>query len=155
MPPGADTYRQAIESVAMRLGVALRPIEVRGRDELERAFATMVQERADALIVAQDPVLFLARDQVTRQAAAHRLPAMYGNREYVDVGGLMSYGPNIVDQWRRAASYVDRILKGARPSELPIEQPTRFDLIINLRTSKALGLTIPPSLLVKADQATE
>jgi putative ABC transport system substrate-binding protein len=115
----------------------------------------MVRERADAALVAQDPVLISARSQVVREAARSRLPAMYGNTEYVEAGGLMSYGPSVAYQFRRAASYVDRILKGARPGELAVEQPTKFELAINLKTAKALGLTIPPSLLQRADQVIE
>jgi putative tryptophan/tyrosine transport system substrate-binding protein len=155
VPPGSDTYRKAVESAATRLGVTLRPTQVRGRDEFERAFTIMVQERADAVVVAQDPLLFSARSQLALQAATHRLPAMYGNREYVEAGGLMSYGPNIADQWRHAATYVDKILKGTKPGDLPIEQPTRFELVINLKTAKALGLTIPPLLLTRADQVID
>jgi putative ABC transport system substrate-binding protein len=155
VPPGSDTYRKAVESAATRLGVTLQPTQVRGRDEFERAFTTMVQTRADAVVVAQDPLLFSARSQLALQAATHRLPTMYGNREYVEAGGLMSYGPNIADQWRHAATYVDKILKGTKPGDIPIEQPTKFELVINLRTAKALGLTIPPLLLTRADHVIE
>jgi putative tryptophan/tyrosine transport system substrate-binding protein len=155
VPPGAEAYRKVVESAATRLGVRLQPTQVRGRDDLERAFKDMVREHADAALVAQDPVLLSARSHVVLQAARYRLPTMYGNMEYVEVGGLMSYGPSIAHQFRRAASYVDRILKGAKPADLPIEQPTKFELVINLKTAKALGLTIPPSLLQRADQVIE
>ncbi len=155
VPPGAEAYRKVVESAATRLGVRLQPTQVRGRDDLERAFKDMVREHAYAALVAQDPVLLSARSHVGRQAARYRLPTMYGNMEYVEVGGLMSYGPSIAHQFRRAASYVDRILKGAKPADLPIEQPTKFELVINLKTAKALGLTIPPSLLQRADQVIE
>jgi putative ABC transport system substrate-binding protein len=152
VPPGAGTYKNSVESAARNLGVTFQSVEIRGRNEFERAFTAMVRERADAVLVAQDPVLFSARSQVVLQAARHRLPAMYGNREYVEVGGLMSYGPSIAHQFRRAATFVDKILKGAKPSDLPIEQPTKFEFVVNLKTAKALGLTIPPSVLVRADE---
>ena len=114
-PPGADTYRKVAESAARRLGVALQVVEVRGRNELEDAFAAMVRERADGVWVLPDPLTFTARSQVVALAAKHRLPDVYWQREYVDGGGLISYGSNVAEQFRRAASYVDRILKGARP----------------------------------------
>jgi putative ABC transport system substrate-binding protein len=155
LPPGAESYRKVVEDAARRLGVRLQPTAIRGHDDVERAFKDMVRERADAALVAQDPVLISARSQVAREAAKSRLPAMYGNTEYVEAGGLMSYGPSIVHQFRRAATYVDRILKGARPGDLAVEQPTKFELAINLKAAKALGLTIPPSLLQRADHVIE
>jgi putative ABC transport system substrate-binding protein len=155
VPPGAETYRKAVESAAARLGVRLQPSQVREHNGLDRAFKDMVRERADAVLVAQDPVLFSARSYVALRAATYRLPAMYGNTEYVEVGGLMSYGPSLAHQFRRAATYVDKILKGANPADLPVEQPTKFDLVINLTTAKVLGLRIPPSLLQRADQVIE
>jgi putative ABC transport system substrate-binding protein len=115
----------------------------------------MVRERANGVVVAQDPIALGSRSQVVLLAARSRLPAVYGVREFAEVGGLMSYGPNIADQFRRAAFYVDRILKGAKPGDLPVEQATKFELVINLKTAKALGLTIPPSLLARADQVIE
>jgi putative ABC transport system substrate-binding protein len=155
VPPGAETYRKVVESAATRLGVRLQPSQVRERNDLDRAFKDMVRERADAVLVAQDPVLFSARSHVVLQAATYRLPAMYGNTEYVEVGGLMSYGPSIAHQFRRAATYVDKILKGAKPGDLPVEQPTKFELVINLKAAKGLGLTIPQSLRQRADQVIE
>ena len=155
VPPGAEAYRKVVQSAATRLGVRLQATQVRGRDDLERAFKDMVREHANAVLVAQDPVLFSARGHVVLQAARYRLPTMYGNTEYVEVGGLMSYGPSIAHQFRRAAAYVDRVLKGAKPADLPIEQPTKFELVINLKTARSLGLTIPPSLLQRADQVIE
>ena len=152
VPQGAETYRKVAESAARKLGVTLQLVEVRGRNEFEGAFAAMLRERADAVLVAQDPLFISARSQVVLLAARHRLPAVYGNSEYAEVGGLMSYGPNIAQQFRRAAVYVDKILKGAKPGDLAVEQPTKFELVLNLRTAKALGLTIPPSLLLRADQ---
>jgi putative ABC transport system substrate-binding protein len=155
VPLGAGTYKNAVESTARKLGVSFQSVEVRGRDEFESAFAAMVRERANGLVVASDPVLFGPRSQVVLLAGKNRLPAVYTQREFVDVGGLISYGTNLADQFRRAAIYVDKILKGAKPGELAVEQATKFELVINLKTAKALGLTIPPSLLQRADQVIE
>jgi putative ABC transport system substrate-binding protein len=130
-------------------------VAVRAREELEDAFAALRRFRVDGLMVVQDPVLYSARTQVVRLAASHRLPAVYALSEFVEAGGLMSYGVNIARQFRRAAVYVDKILNGAKPSELPVEQATQFELVINLMTAKALGLKIPPSLLARADQVIE
>ncbi len=155
VPPGADTSRNAVESAARNLGIAFQSVEVRGRNEFEGAFAAMVRERADGVVVAQDPVTFGSRSQVALLAARSRLPAVYGVKEFAEAGGLMSYGPNIADQFRRAAIYVDKILKGEKAADLPVEQPTKFELVVNLKTAKALGLTIPPSLLQRADLVIE
>jgi putative ABC transport system substrate-binding protein len=111
--------------------------------------------RAEAMLVFDDPMILSSRARLVALAAKRRLPTMYGTREFPDTGGLLSYGPNLLDQYRRTATYVDKILKGAKPSDLPIELPTKFDLVINLKTAKALGLTIPPSLLQRADQVIE
>jgi putative tryptophan/tyrosine transport system substrate-binding protein len=155
VPPGAGTSRNVLENAARNLGVAFQSVEVRGRDEIEGAFAAMVRERANGLVVAQHPVTFAARSQILLLAARSRLPAVYGVRKFPEAGGLMSYGPNIADQFRRAALYVDRILKGARPGDLPIEQPTKVELVINLKTAHALGLTIPGSLLQRGAEVIE
>ena len=155
VPPGADIYRKAVEAAARKLGMTFRTIEVRTRQELDGAFAAIVRDRAEGVVVLQDPVFFSARAEIVRLATTHRLPGVYAQSEFVEIGGLMSYGVNIADQFRRAAVYVDRILKGAKPGDLPIEQPTKFELVINLKTAKALGLTIPPSLLARADQVIE
>lgn len=112
-------------------------------------------ERAAGLIVFDDPMLWSYRKQIVALAAKRRLPTMYGFREFVDEGGLMSYGPDRVDHYRRTALYVDKILRGAKPADLPVEQPTKFALVINMKTTKALGLTIPPSLRLQADQLVE
>jgi putative ABC transport system substrate-binding protein len=130
-------------------------VEVRARDELEAAFEAIVRERADGVWVLPDPLTFTARNQVVTLAAKHRLPAVYWQREYVDSGGLISYGANVADHFRRAAWYVDRILKGAKPGDLPVEQAAKFELVINLKTARALGLTIPPSLLLRADDVIQ
>jgi ABC-type uncharacterized transport system substrate-binding protein len=155
VPPGAGNYKNVVESAARNLGLAFQSVEVRGRNEFEGAFAAMVRERANGVVVAADPVMFGPRSQVVLLAARSRLPAVYGQREFAEAGGLMSYGPSIADQFRRAAIYVDKILKGAKPGDLAVEQTAKFELVINLKTAKALGLTIPPSLLVQADHLIE
>ena len=155
VPPGAGTYRNVVESAARKLGVTFQSVEVRGRNEFEGAFAAMVRERADGVVVAGDPVIFGPRSQVVLLAARSRLPAVYPQREFAEAGGLMSYGPNVVDQFRRAATYADKILKGAKPGDLPVEQATKFEFIINLKTAKALGLTIPQSVLIRADHVIQ
>jgi len=155
VPLGAGTYKNAVESTARNLGVTFQSVEVRGRDEFEGAFAAMVRERANGVVVASDPVLFGPRSQVVLLAGKTRLPAVYPQREFVDAGGLISYGTNLADQFRRAAIYVEKILKGAKPGDLAVEQATKFELVINLKTAKALGLTIPPAVLARADQVIE
>jgi putative ABC transport system substrate-binding protein len=143
------------EAAARTISVPLQPLQVRHADDLEPLFAVATREGADAVLVFAHSFAFLNRDRIIELAALRRLPTMYGWREFVDAGGLMSYGPNLRAILRRAASYVDRILKGAKPGDLPIEQPTKFELIINMKTAKALGLTIPPSVLLRADQVIE
>ena len=156
--PAISSLAPAIREVkvaARSLGVQLQLLEARGPEEFDGAFAAMSKERAGALLVLVDPVFSLHRTRLADLAAKSRLPAVYTNRLPVEAGGLMSYGPSFSDLWRRAAGYVDKILKGAKPADLPVEQPTKFELVINLKTAKALGLTIPPSLLVQADQIIE
>ena len=127
----------------------------RGED-LDRAFSAVTNQRAQGLIVqTPNPVLFANRSQITSFAQRTRLPSIYGQKEFADAGGLITYGPNTVDLWRRAAMYVDTILKGAKPGELPVEQPTTFELVINLKTAKTLGLAIPQSLLQQADHVIQ
>jgi putative ABC transport system substrate-binding protein len=133
-------------------GVLIQPREVRAPEELTRAFAAIIQERMGGLIVLSDGLTLRYRTQIVTLAAEHRLPAIYEFQEFVEAGGLMAYGPRLPDLFRRAASYVDRILKGANPAELPVEQPTKYALVINLKTAQALGLTIPSSLLFLADE---
>jgi len=155
LAPAAQTYRNAVESAAGKLGVSLLIVEARGRSEFEDAFATMARGRADALVVLPDPVFFTARVQIVELAKKYRLPAVYHAAEVVEAGGLMSYGASLADQFRRAAAYVDKILKGARPGDLPVEQATKFELAVNLRTAKALGVVFPKDLLRRADQVIE
>ncbi len=150
--PGNGPQLREAEVAARALGVRLQPLGVRGPDEIDRAFVAMTRERAGALLVLADVMLFSQKERIAELAAKHRLPAVYGLRWHAEAGGLMAYGANLLDISRRVAIYVDRILKGAKPADLPIEQPTRFELVINLKTAKALGLTIPSSLLQRADE---
>ena len=150
----APQLRQA-QDAARALDARLQSVEARAPGDLEGAFAAMIRERAGALIVLTDTMLARNRAPIAALAMKNRLPAVYGATEYVEAGGLMAYGPNQTDLYRRAATYVDKILKGAKPADLPVEQPTKFELSINLKTAKALGLTIPPSLLLRADQVLE
>jgi putative ABC transport system substrate-binding protein len=150
-PGNAPQVRHA-QDAGRALGVRLQLLGARGPSEIDSAFAAMTNERAGAVIVLVDAVLQNNRTRITNLAARHRLPAVYGLSEYAEAGGLLAYGPNRLDMFRRAAAYVDKILKGAKPGDLPIEQPNKFALVINLKTAKALGLTVPPSLLLRADQ---
>jgi putative ABC transport system substrate-binding protein len=153
---GAVLGYKETESAARSLRLQLQSVEVSHVDDLDRAFAAATTGRAEALVVpAVNPVAFSNRKQIAALAQKHRLPSIYGTREFADAGGLMAYGPNAADLWRHAASYVDKILKGARPGDLPVEQPSKFELVINLKTAKALGLTIPQSLLQRADYAIQ
>jgi putative tryptophan/tyrosine transport system substrate-binding protein len=148
------------ESAARALGLRLHALKVRRGEDFATAFAEAQKTRAEALVVLASPVLWAHRTLLVELAARHRLPTMYHQKDFVvgsgvGSGGLMSYGADLADMFRRAATYVDKILKGARPSDLPIEQPTKFELVINLKTAKTLGLTIPPSVLARADQVIE
>jgi putative ABC transport system substrate-binding protein len=140
---------------ARALGVRLQTVEVRGPEDFDGAFLEMARAGADALAVLASNILIIERQRLVGLAAKNRLPAVYLFREFVDSGGLMSYAANFSDQCRRAATYVDKILKGAKPADLPVEQPTKFELVINLKTAKALGLQIPPALLTRADEVIE
>ena len=146
---------QDMERGAHVFSLALQSVEIKEPSEFEAAFTAMTRKRADAVLVIGDPIIFFHRSRVIHLAAKRRLPSMYPFREFVDAGGLMAYGPSLPDIYRRAAVYVDKILKGAKPADLPVEQPTHFELVINLKTAKALGLTIPQSVLVRADQVIE
>jgi putative ABC transport system substrate-binding protein len=145
-------FLEETQVAAGRLGIQLQPLEGRNPDEIERAFEVATRGRARALVVFDDPVIYSYRTRVVVLAAKRRLAAMYGYREFVDDGGLMSYGPNRPDLYRRTAIYVDKILKGAKPADLPVEQPMKFEFIINLKTAKQIGLTIPQSVLYRADK---
>jgi len=143
-----------LRGAARRLGITLRSLEARNANEVGRALAGLNKEGVGALHVPPS-VATPYRKQIMDFAARNRSPVMYDTRDYVEAGGFMSYGPNFADQFRRAATYVDKILKGAKPTDLPVEQPTRFELVINLKTAKALGLTVPPSILIRADQVIQ
>jgi putative ABC transport system substrate-binding protein len=148
---GLREYEAAGQTLAVRVQV----VEIRNRDALAPAFAAMARERIDALLVPADPFLFTERQRVAGLAREHRLPGMYSTREFAEAGGLMSYAARLSEQFRRAAVYVDKILRGASPATLPIESPSHYELVINLTTAKALGLAIPQVLLLRADQVIE
>ncbi|HJW76135.1 MAG TPA: ABC transporter substrate-binding protein [Thermoleophilia bacterium] len=143
------------ETAAAALGLQLRRAQARGHEDYEGAFSAIVGGRAEAVLGLGDLTFWRHRGRLAELAAKHRLPAMFAQREHVEAGGLMSYGPDLRDNYRRAALYVDKILKGTRPADLPVEQPTKFELLITLKTAKTLGLTIPPSLLLRADRVIE
>jgi len=145
-----DRLKRA-ESAAQALGVRLQFVEARDRRNFDSAFSDMTSAAASALVVLGSPLFFVERLRLVDLAAKHRLPAIYPAREYVDAGGLIAYGPSFADMFRRTAAYVDKILRGAKPGDLPVEQPTRFELVVNLKTARSFGLTIPPSLLHLAE----
>jgi putative ABC transport system substrate-binding protein len=145
----------ALDAAARQLNVALEVVDIRSPDDFEGAFAAMVDKRVGAVIVGGGPLTYMRRQQIADLALKHRLPAIQVLNEFAQAGLLMSYGPNLSEMYRRAASYVDKILRGAMPADLPVEQPTKFELVINLKTAKALGLTIPQSLLLRADEVIQ
>jgi putative ABC transport system substrate-binding protein len=154
--PASASQLQATQVAAQALGVQLQVVEIRSPDAFANAFAAMIKAGADALFVLTDPLLFERHaSTIAALALKHRLPAMYPWRIYTDAGGLMFYNLSMTDMYRRGATYVDKILKGAKPADLPVEQPMKFELVINLKTAKALGLTIPPTLLVLADEVMQ
>jgi len=144
-----------IQSVASSIGVEVSPVNVRDAVEIERAVTAFAQSANGGLVATTSALTLLHRDLIIALAARHRLPAVYGRRIYAATGGLISYGTDLVDQYRRAAGYIDRILKGEKPADLPVQAPTKYDLIINLKTAKALGITVPPSVLARADEVIE
>lgn len=148
-------YLRSAEAAAARLGVTLRVIETRSVEDLDRAFGAILRERVDGLFVFMSPLTVRRAGPIVRFADKHRLPAVYGTRLFAERGGLMSYGADFPDLYRRAAVYVDKILRGAKPADLPVEQPTRFEFLINVKAAKAIGLTIPRSVLLQADQVIE
>ena len=148
-------FWQDTEVAARKLGVTLEALEVRGPEDFEAAFAGATAGSAQAILPFDDPLTVFYRSRFTALAASSRLPVIYGFREFPDAGGLMSYGPSIVLIYRRAATFVHKTLKGAKPADLAVEQPTKFELVINVKVAKALGLTVPPSLLVQADELIE
>ena len=150
--PGNALVLKEVEIAAQALGLRWQGFAVQRPDKLVEAFEAVVGAQCNGILAIEDSVLFSHLSRIVESAARSRLPAMYAFRQFADAGGLMSYGPNIPDSFRRAAVYVDKILKGAKPADLPVEQPTKFELVINMKTAKALGLTIPQSLLVRADE---
>jgi len=156
--PATPSHRpvlNAVEVMGRALGLRLQPLAVPGATEFGSAFSAIVQERAGGVLVLSTPLFMGGARQLAELAMKHKLPTMFGPREHVEVGGLLSYSPDRADLYRRAAVYVDRILKGAKPADLPVEQATKFELVINLKTAKALGLTIPQSFLLRADQVIQ
>jgi putative ABC transport system substrate-binding protein len=144
-----------VTAAARSMGLQLRILEVTAASGLESGFASMAKDRVDGLLVLTDPLFLINRERIASLALRHRVPSMHAIKESVESGGFMSYGPSLVGTYRRAAVFVDKILKGAKPADLPVEQPTTFELIINLKTAKALGLTIPQSLRLRADRVIE
>jgi len=153
--PAATTVLDVIEATARRLSLQVHMVDVRTPTGVDRAFEAVTRSRSDAVLVVTDPILSSQRQRIVELAARHRLPAVYDASVWATVGGLLSYGPIWLERFRQAATYVDRILRGAQPGNLPIEQPRTFEIVINLKTAKVLGLTIPPSLLARADQVIE
>jgi putative ABC transport system substrate-binding protein len=153
--PAYSVVLEGAQQAARSLRIELLPVDARAPDEIEGAFAAVVRAHADALIGWGDPVFVSQTSRIVEFAASRRLPAIYQFREFVDLGGLMSFGPDRIDLYRRAAAYVDKILKGAKPADLPVEQPTKFQLVVNLKTAQALGLTIPQLILARADEVIE
>jgi putative tryptophan/tyrosine transport system substrate-binding protein len=150
-PAQVAQWREA-HAAAQALGLQLQSLEVRSSNDFDGAFEAALRERAQALVTTPEALLGTHLKQIVAFAAKNRLPAMYGNPVFVDAGGLMSYAPDYTVQYRRAATYVDKILKGAKPADLPVEQPTKFEFVVNLKTAKQIGLTIPPNLLARADR---
>jgi putative ABC transport system substrate-binding protein len=152
--PGAVLEMREIQATARALAIEAFTVEIRQAEDISPAIQAL-KSNADALYIATDPLAFTNRIRINALAQDARLPTIYGSREYVDAGGLMSYGPNYTQMFRRAGDYVDKILRGAKPADIPVEQPTKFDLIINLKTAKALGLIVPATLLARADEVIE
>ena len=153
-PASAPQLREA-EAAARALGMRLQILEARGSDDIDRAFAAMTRDRANALVVLTDAIFTNQRRQIAELATERRLPAVYGHLEHAEAGGLLAFSANLFDLERRAAVYVDKILKGAKPGDLPVEQPTKLELVVNLRAAKAIGLAVPPSLLQRADRVID
>ena len=150
--PRGNLALTEMEAAAKALGLKLLSLEVRSLDDFEGAFARAKRERAQALITTPGPLINTQQRQVLDFAAKNRLPAMYPTSEFVEAGGLMSYAPNYTDLWRRAADFVDKILKGTKPADIPVEQPTKFEFLVNLKAAKQIGVTIPPNVLARADR---
>jgi putative ABC transport system substrate-binding protein len=150
--PGHAIQIKELQAASARVGVYVEVLEVRSPPESDRAFLTMVEKGVGAAILIDDATFYNERTRIATLAAQSQMPTIYGHRGYAEAGGLLSYGPNLTELFRRAATFVDKILKGAKPADLPVEQPRKFDLVINLKTADALGLTIPPMVLFQADE---
>jgi putative tryptophan/tyrosine transport system substrate-binding protein len=153
-PYSANVFKET-QGASRTLGIEVQSLEVRGPDDLDGAFEAARKQRPDAMITVEDPLTFNYRKRIADFVTGQQLPSLSGLKEFVSVGGLISYGANLADLFRRAAGYVDKILKGAKPADLPVQQPTKIDLVINLTTAKTLGLEVPPSLLARADEVIE
>jgi putative ABC transport system substrate-binding protein len=156
--PSSSPNRAILDNAraaARRVGIDIVPLEANTAREIENGFSSMVQSRAQAVIVGQAWFFVLQQRQIAELASKYRLPSITGNREFAEAGGLMSYGQNIADHYRHAAVYVDKILKGAKPADLPVEQPTKFEMVVNLKAAKIIGLAVPPSLLARADEVIQ
>src|SRR5260370_20350643 len=160
-PPGDPNNRitepmiRDVQQAARAKGVQLQVMEASSESEIDAAFTTLVQLQVGGLLVGPAAPFFIRREQIFALASRHAVPAMYDSRLYVDAGGLISYGPSLADMWRQAGIYVGKILNGAKPADLPVQQPTTFELVVNLKTAKELGLTLPPSILARADEVIE
>ena len=152
--PAAVQQMDEVAATARAVGLAVETLKIQRGEDIAAAFDTL-KGRADALYVVSDPIVNANRLRINTLALGARLPTMHSLREYVEAGGLMSYGPNFPDLWQHTANFVDKILRGTKPADIPVEQPTKFDLVINLITAKALGLTVPPMLLARADEVIE
>jgi putative ABC transport system substrate-binding protein len=153
--PSHGPILKAVEAAGPLLGLQIQPVAVRSATGLDSAFSAIVQERADAVLVLTAPLFIAGAQPLAELALTHKLPSVFGLRRHVAAGGLMSYSPDLIDLSHRGAIYVDKILKGAKPADLPVQQPTKFELVINLKTAKALGLAVPPSFLARADEVIE
>ena len=146
---------ESVQGAAQKAGVKTLVVEASSPQEIENAFSMMARESAGAVIVGAAPFFTLQKRQIAELALKYRMPSMFGNRAIVEAGGLMSYGQQFTDNYHRAATYVDKILKGVKPGDMPVEQPTQFELVVNLKTAKAIGITIPQSILLRADEVIE
>ena len=153
--PATTVGLREYETAGHALELRVQFVEIRSGDDLQRAFAAMARERVEAVVVPSDPLLFTERQRIATLAREHRLPGIYSVREFTEAGGLMSYSARLTEQFRRAAVYVDKILRGASPATLPVESPSQYELVINMKTAKALGLTIPPAVLLRADEVIQ
>ena len=153
--PASTLISRENETAAHSLGLQLQVIDVRAREDLERAFASMVRDSATAIVFIADPMFMDLRQSIAELAITNQLPTVFARRENVEAGGLISYGPSVRDQMHQIANFIDKILKGAKPSDLPVEQPIKFELVVNLKTAKALGVEIPPTVLARADEVIE